>query len=79
MSETNSQTAQYQQVQRGNQGEGINMQCWTLPHLRSVICWWRDCCLIVVKGRYHMLTSWTRELASSRASLRDFSAWKLSS
>ena len=72
MSETNSQTAQHQQVQRGNQGEGIKMQCWRLPRLRSVICWWRDGCLIVVKGRPHMLTSWTRELASDNGQLTRF-------
>lgn len=59
-------------MQRADQGERINLQGWTQPRLRMVICWWRNSCLFGNDGRHHKLTSGTRELTSSRVSLSYF-------
>ena len=69
MRQTDGQTAQRKQVQAIDQGEGINVQGWTQPCLRTMVCWGRDWCLTFYKGRHHKLISFTREQASFGISL----------
>ena len=69
MCEAHCQTAHRAQMKSADSREGIDVQSRTHPRLRSVICCWRDCCLFADNGRHHKLTSWARELASSRVSL----------
>jgi len=43
-------------------GQHINVQGWTQPRLRAVICWWGNRCLFGKDDRHHMLTSWAEPL-----------------
>lgn len=44
----------------------------TEPCLRSMICWWGNWCMFRDNHGHHTLTSWARELVSSRVSLPYF-------
>jgi hypothetical protein len=69
MSETHGQTAQSQQMQGGNQGQGINMQGWIQPRLRTMVCGGWDRCLTFYGYWHHKLTPIRRERASFGISL----------
>src|SRR5258708_34322516 len=68
MRQTDGQTAESEQMQRGDQGEGINVQGRAEPILRTVVCWWGHGCRFVDVRRHHNLISWMRERASSERS-----------
>jgi hypothetical protein len=40
MGQAYCQAAQREQMQCIDQGQGINMQSWAEPRLRTMICWW---------------------------------------
>src|SRR5437879_351279 len=61
-------TAQSEQMQGGNESEGINVEGWAEPGLRTVICWGRDWCLFVGSCRHHKLISFERASRHADAS-----------
>jgi hypothetical protein len=69
MSQAHSQMAEGEQMQGVHQGEGINVQGWAEPGLRTMICWWGHWCRFVDKCRHHQLISIMRERASFEISL----------
>src|SRR5260370_37216155 len=69
MCQAHRQTAQCEQMQHGHQSQGINVQGWAEPGLRTIACWWGHRCHFVADRRHHKLISWTRERASFRLSL----------
>src|SRR5258708_39345454 len=64
MRQTDGHTAESEQMQRRDQGEGINVQGWAKQGLRPMIGWWGHWCHFVDACRYHKLISTTREQAS---------------
>src|SRR5260370_9257292 len=69
MCQAHRQTAQCEQMQHGHQSQGINVQGWAEPALRTIACWWGHRCHFFDDRRHHKLISWTRERASFRLSL----------
>src|SRR5260370_35312104 len=79
-SKTDGQTGERGQMQRGDQGEGFNVQGRAEPILGTVVCWWGQGCRFVDDRRHHKLISWMRERASSERSVYPlFHRWQMPS
>ena len=61
MGQAHRQTTQCEQMQRGDQSKGINVEGQAEFGLRPMICWGRHRCLFVDGCRHHKLISFTRE------------------
>jgi hypothetical protein len=69
MRQAHSHTAERKQMQGVHQSQGINVQGWTEPGLRTLICWWGHWCRFFDEDRHHKLLSVTRERTSVMISL----------
>ncbi len=57
MCQTHNHAAQSEQMQCVDQGQGITMQSWVEPDLRTMVCWGRDRHLAFYGCRHHKLIS----------------------
>jgi hypothetical protein len=69
MGQAYRQTTQRQQMQCVDEGQGVNMEGWAKPGLRTMVCRWGHRCRFVADQRYHKLISITSGFASFGISL----------
>jgi hypothetical protein len=60
MGKTDSKLAESKKMQLGDECQRVDVERLPLFGLCSVICWWRDWCLMVHWNRQHKLISFTR-------------------